>query len=180
MIFVGRLIPEKGVDKLLRALPMMECKENVALTIVGDGKERETLEKIVKESELEAQVSFEGIQRNVAKYLASADVFVHPAIWEEGFGITVVEAMSAGLVCVTFSKGALPEIIQTGVNGFIVEECTEMALAQKLDIICKKIMQDNMIEVRSNAVNRAEAFTIEILLQRLHVIYRTVGENFKK
>ena len=180
LLYVGRLIPEKGVDKLLKALTFMRHKEEVFLTVVGDGSARENLEHIAKEEHLDDLVCFAGIQRNVADYLTVADVFVHPAVWEEGFGITVVEAMSAGLVCVTFSKGALPEIIQTGVNGFIVEECSERALAQCLDRICEGIKKNNMPEVRRNAVTRAGAFTIESLLQHLHTIYDTVGKGFKK
>lgn len=180
LLYVGRLIPEKGVDKLLHAMALMKYKEKVSLTIVGDGSAREDLERIVKATHLEKQVCFAGIRRNVADYLATADVFVHPAVWEEGFGITVVEAMSAGLVCVTFSKGALPEIIQTGVNGFIVEECSEAALAQRLDCICKEIPLDNMRKLRDNAVKRAGDFTIETLLQKLNVIYRTIGPDLKK
>lgn len=174
LLYVGRLIPEKGVDKLLHAMALMKYKESVELTVVGDGSARTELEGIVKDTDLGKQVCFAGIQRNVADYLAAADVFVHPAVWEEGFGITVVEAMSAGLVCVTFSKGALPEIIQTGVNGFIVEECSEAALAKRLDWICEEIRQNNLVDVRCNAVTRAGDFTIEVLLQELNGIYRRI------
>jgi len=149
----------------------MKCKDAVSVTIVGDGRERKSLEKMAVEYSLEKQVHFEGIQRNVEKYLAKADVFVHPAIWEEGFGITVVEAMSAGLVCVTFSKGALPEIIQSGECGYIVEECSADALAQKLDYVVGEIERDNMLAVRCSAVNRAQDFTIEMLLDKLHTTY---------
>ena len=180
LLYVGRLIPEKGVDKLLHAMALMKYKESVELTVVGDGSARTELEGIVKDTDLGKQVRFAGIQRNVADYLAAADVFVHPAVWEEGFGITVVEAMSAGLVCVTFSKGALPEIIQTGVNGFIVEECSDVALAQQLDSIFEEILMDNLQNLRKKAVSRAADFSIEALLQKLSLIYGTIVANMKK
>lgn len=177
LLYVGRLIPQKGVDYLLRAVSVMEHRKEISLTIVGDGSERENLEKLTKDLKLEQQVHFEGIQRNVADYLAASDVFVHPAIWEEGFGITVVEAMSAGLICVTFAKGALPEIIQDGQNGFIITEVTATALAQKLDVICREMARDNMLSLRENAVSRAEYFTIEKLLEELRILYDRVTKK---
>ena len=59
---------------------------------------------------------------------ASADLFVHPATCQEGFGITLIEAMASGVPCLAFPKGAIPEIIGPEIDGFLTEEVSAAAL----------------------------------------------------
>ena len=68
------------------------------------------------------KISFEGKSNRVRDYLYAADVFVHPARCPEGFGITLVEAMATGLPCIAFEKGAIPELITSGREGFLEKD----------------------------------------------------------
>lgn len=172
LIYVGRLIPEKGVQILIEALSTLDNKNSYMLEIIGDGYYRRDLEELTRKLNLEDNVCFRGLQRNIGDYLSKADVFVHPAICEEGFGIAIIEAMSAGLICMAFRKGAIPEVIENNVNGFIVDECSVNSLAQKLEEVCEHI--DEMREIGINAVNRAKYFSIERLVGELHNLYETL------
>lgn len=177
MIYVGRLIREKGIHILLEAFSLLEHKEHIHLTIVGDGEYRNYLEEISGKYNIADQVSFVGNSQNVSSYLQKADIFVHPAIWEEGFGIAIIEAMASGLICVAFKKGAIPEIITDGVNGYIVDECSAGALADKLGEIQKNFSLDFIKKMKEEAVKRAEFFSIDQVITQLNAVYRGEGKS---
>lgn len=174
LIYVGRLIPQKGVQMLLQALSLVKCKTDYRLQIVGDGSYRKKLEKLTDNLGLHDIVTFEGVRQDVAVYLQNADVFVHPAVWEEGFGITIVEAMSAALVCIAYQKGAIPEIIENEHSGFIIKECDTSALAEQLEKTKARLLEDNLIEMRKAAKIRANSFSIENVIEELHQFYLKV------
>lgn len=167
LLFVGRLIREKGVHVLIQALGQMEeCPHCI---IIGDGPERVALEELSRSLGLSSNISFMGVQRNIAHWHQSATLFVHPAIWEEGFGITLIEAMASGLPCAAFRKGAIPEIIRPEENGFIIDEPNPDALASHLSRILaiSRKDRDRWHQIRANASSRARDFDITHTIQAL-------------
>lgn len=167
LVYVGRLIKEKGVQILLQALPLINPDVHWSLEILGDGEYRTELEKLSAELGLSHKIQFLGTQKNIYDYLSSSDVFIHPAIWDEGFGITIVEAMSEGLVCIAFNKGALPEIIDDGLNGFLIDQIDPQKLASAIEKIGGMIETDNLIHIREAAVEKSNQFTIEKTVEEL-------------
>lgn len=168
IIYVGRLIEKKGVQVLLKAAAKLTPKQNYKIHIVGDGPYKKELQKQTKKLGIESIVSFWGNQRDIVERLTNADIFVHPAIWEEGFGISIIEAMSCGKICIASKKGAIPEIIEDGHNGFLVESNDEMALANKIMKIAENMTTEQRMTLERNAWMRANDFTIEKLLNELH------------
>lgn len=173
IIFVGRLIREKGVHVLIDSMKKLSNDCDAFLTIVGDGPARVELEKQVKTLNLNDRIIFTGIRNDIPNLLSNSDIFVHPAVWEEGFGITIIEAMASGLICVAFNKGAIPEILQNGKNGFIVEETSSEALYKQLVQIYENIQSDGIAKIREAAINRAKHFSIEKVVDRLDELYKT-------
>lgn len=173
IIYVGRLIEIKGIHLLIKALALSEYKDNIKLYIVGTGPDEyiETLNDTVNEKELKDNVIFTGAQNDVTSYLAQSDIFVHPAVCEEGFGITMVEAMASSLPCVAFNKGAVPEIINPGENGIIVNEESPEALACAIDELYVIWKNGNLEPMRQNAVQTAKKFTIENTVKALEELY---------
>lgn len=173
IIYVGRLIEIKGIHLLIKALALSEYKDNIKLYIVGTGPDEyiETLNETVNEKELKDNVIFTGAQNDVTGYLAQSDIFVHPAVCEEGFGITMVEAMASSLPCVAFNKGAVPEIINPGENGIIVNEESPEALACAIDELYRIWKNGNLEPMRQNAVQTAKKFTIENTVKALEELY---------
>lgn len=167
IIYIGRLIEKKGVQVLLKAAARISPKQDYRIHIVGDGSYKKELEKQAKELGIEPMVTFWGNQRNITERLSNADIFVHPAIWEEGFGISIIEAMSCGKICIASRKGAIPEIIDGGVNGFLVESNKEDELSKKIMEV-SKMTDEQRIIIEENARKRANDFTIDALQEKLH------------
>ena len=122
IIFVGSLRPVKGVRYLIEAMRVIRDKDNnIKLLLVGDGEEREYLEKLVEDLDLEKCVRFIGRVQNeeVPGYMAATDVFVLPSL-SEGFPVAVVEAMGSGLPIIATKVGGLPEIIKNGEIDLII------------------------------------------------------------
>jgi glycosyltransferase involved in cell wall biosynthesis len=133
LIFVGRLVSDKGVDILLKALAMVrERGLHPVLTIVGDGPEREPLEKLVLELRLKEQVTFSGTQsqREVADLLRQHAILVVPSVIDEGFGIVALEGIAAGCAVIGSNGGGLPEAI--GPCGVTFPNGDAVALAEKI------------------------------------------------
>ncbi|MEK7643589.1 MAG: glycosyltransferase [Patescibacteria group bacterium] len=131
IVFAGRLLPHKNVDALLRALQhIQKQKPNISTIIIGDGPEKERLEKISLELGLEKNVSFLGfLPDHVEVYgvLKASRVFVLPSV-REGFGITVVEANACGLPVVTIDSehNAAKDLIDPRGNGMLASLNSEV------------------------------------------------------
>jgi glycosyltransferase involved in cell wall biosynthesis len=101
---VGRLVPEKGVDRLVKVFRAVFSRwyDTVRLVIVGDGPQREEIEKLAAD---DARIFFAGAQENVAPYYCAFDTYVSPARYEP-FGLAILEAMAAGCpLVVTRTQG---------------------------------------------------------------------------
>jgi L-malate glycosyltransferase len=133
LIFVGRLAPIKRVDLLLRAVKRMrEIIPNITATIVGDGPLREPLARMASELGLTKNINFVGLQKNVEDWLRKAKVFVLTSD-SEGLSLALMEAMLCGLPAVVSQVGDLDELVENGINGYVVAERTPEAFAKRLE-----------------------------------------------
>lgn len=175
IIFVGRLSYVKGVNLLIDAFKKVyEKKPDITLTIVGDGEEKQNLINQAKELNLQDSIFFAGRQSNVIDWLDNAEIFVYPSIWEEGFGISVVEAMSRGCIPITFNKGGLSEIIENGKDGFLIDSVDSNALASK--IIEVTLMNDDEIQkIRNNAMETSKKYSIDNTILSLKKEYNKLN-----
>ena len=137
------------------------------MTIVGDGDYREALQTLVKELNIGDRVTFLGTRTDVPELLAQADVFIHVPDCAEGFGIAVVEAMASGLICVCGDRGALPEIVDDGRSGFIVEKNDPERLAQLLRAIAEDPNSEIYENIRANALEASRQFSVEAFSAKL-------------
>ncbi len=113
----------KNVDKVLKALPeVLKRVPNAFLVVVGPGDDRPRLEAITRESGVEGQVRFTGrvTEEELQSYLAACDLFVLPSTGE-GFGIVYLEAMFHAKACIGARAGGVPEVVEDGVTGLLVE-----------------------------------------------------------
>ncbi len=112
ILFVGQLIPEKGVDLLIEAVRRVsETTESpLFLRLAGAGHQRSELERLAMEV-LPGKVEFLGQVEDVPALFRSADLAVFPSRWEEAFGLVVAEAMACGTPVVASDAGGIPEVI---------------------------------------------------------------------
>ncbi len=128
---VVRLSPEKGIDKILKALSLLTF--DFTYTIIGDGNERENLQKLAKQYKLENKVIFTGQRQHPFTTIEQADLFLMASSYE-GFPTTLLEATSYGIPIVAYNApGGIAEIIEDGVNGFLVNENNATAFAKTIE-----------------------------------------------
>lgn len=136
-------------------------------TIVGDGFYRQNLESLVTEFRMSERITFLGTRRDVELLLSKSDIFVHLPIWQEGFGITVIEAMSMGLCCICNNSGALPEIITDGVDGYIVGKNDENQFVNRANWVLEHINDKDITALRVSAMKTAMNFSSETFAHQL-------------
>jgi sugar transferase (PEP-CTERM/EpsH1 system associated) len=129
-ISVARLNPVKDQPTLLRAVPLIaEAHPGFSLDIVGDGPERQGLERLRSELGLERSVRLLGHREDVAPLLAAADVFLLTST-SEGLALTLLEAMASGLPVVATDVGGNREVVVHGETGFLVPSGSPSAVAE--------------------------------------------------
>jgi glycosyltransferase involved in cell wall biosynthesis len=114
LLFVGRLVSEKGLDILVDALKRLRTRAlRPALTIVGSGPMLEGMQKLVADSDLQDQVTFAGPQTGaeLAKTFKAHRILVVPSRYEEPFGVVALEGIACGCLVIGSSGGGLPEAI---------------------------------------------------------------------
>ena len=113
----------------------------------------------------------------VPELLSESDIFIHVPVWEEGFGITVVEAMAAGLVCICSKSGAIPEIIADGQNGFIVPKNSSIQLTRTIEEILLNFNEDRINSVKARAKLRAYDFSLEKFVSNLDLLVEELSQK---
>lgn len=143
--FIGSLIRQKGVDILIMAFGGVKKKfPDAELVIVGDGREKKSLEKLSRE--LGIKVNFLGYQEDLGSALEKSAVLALPSR-EEGFGLVLLEAMAAGVPVVASRVGGIEEIIEHEYNGIIFEKENSKELAEGIiRILENKELRKKLIE----------------------------------
>ncbi len=161
VLYLGNLIREKGVLVLLEAVSKVVAQRpDVRFRFTGRwwrDKEQREAERIIAETRIAPHVEFVGVVAGEAKWqlLLESDLLVFPTFYHyETFGLVLLEALWAGLPVVTTRRAAIPEIIQDGVNGLLVNEQDPADLAEKI----LRLVNDPALRQRMSAAN-GETFT---------------------
>jgi glycosyltransferase involved in cell wall biosynthesis len=121
LLAVGRLEPQKGLDVLLRAMPaILAAEPGARLQVAGDGSRRDALAAQAEALGVAPAIDWLGRREDVDALMAGAGMLVHPARWE-GFGLVLLEAMRSALAVVASRTAAIPEVVDDGVTGLLVE-----------------------------------------------------------
>lgn len=133
LLAVGRLVPQKDFSTLIRAFARLRQTRAARLIVLGEGAERSALETLIRELNLEEDVSLPGFILNPYPYMARASAFVLSSRWE-GLGIVLIEAMYLGTpVVATDCPHGPREILHDGKYGQLVPVGDEEALAKAIE-----------------------------------------------
>lgn len=145
ILFAGRLSNNKGVDRLIRALPELTTKyKDLALVIVGSNwfSQNDVTDYVAYVRALAGRIPIPVVttgfvaQSEIQNWFAAADIFVCTSIWQEPLARVHYEAMAAGLPIITTARGGNPEVIIPGENGYVVEQPEDPSqFAEKLSLL---------------------------------------------
>lgn len=167
---VATLRSWKGHRFLVDAMPRL-AHHDARLVIVGDGPQRQALERQVDALALRDRVIFAGQRNDVARWVAAFDVFALPSYANEGVPQALLQAMFAGIPCVTTDAGAIPEVARDRETAYVVAREDASALALAIDAALDRRDESAAI------ANRARAFVmpryrLETMLDRMEDVFR--------
>jgi glycosyltransferase involved in cell wall biosynthesis len=167
---VGRLEEQKGQRFLLAALPELARHiPDLAVLLVGEGREQQALEGLAKERGLGPLVRFLGTRRDLPRVFRAMDVFVQPSLWE-GLPLTVLMAMGARLPVVGTRVSGITEVIADGKNGLLVPPGDSQALAAAvLELHRRPELRRRLAEAARRTVSAG--YSQDAMLRRLERLY---------
>jgi len=129
LAFLGRISPEKGIERAIRIADACGIKLKVAAKV--DNADRTYFDAEVAPLLVNANVEFIGEINDAQKpaFLSGARALLTPIDWPEPFGLVMIEAMACGCPAIAFRRGSVPEVMDDGISGFVVETVEEAVAA---------------------------------------------------
>ena len=168
LIFFGRMHPDKGAKEAIQIAKKFGAK----LVMAGIVQDRDYFEQEI-EPHFGDDVVYVGSvgPEKRDELLGGAYALLHPIFFEEPFGLSVVEAMACGTPVVAFNKGSMPELIESGKNGFIVENVEEaVAVLGKIPKIDRQCCRDTV----------EKKFSVERMVDDYIKVYQQIIDETKK
>ena len=124
ILFVGRLIEPKGVQRILNSIAISNHKKKFKLIVAGDGPYKKNLIEHTHELGLSKSVNFAGYVRNcdLSKLYRASDLYVLPTSHNEGLPTTILEALAFGLPVITTAVGGISDVVSNNRNGLIIDD----------------------------------------------------------
>jgi glycosyltransferase involved in cell wall biosynthesis len=167
---VARLEPEKGHPTLLEAWPaVLRSVPDAYLLVIGEGSQSEALQARARELRIAHRVVFTGRRDDVPAVTAALDIAVLPS-YREAQGLSILEAMALSRPVVASNVGGIPEMIQDGVSGLLVEPHNAAGLARAITrLLTDHPLADTLARQAHDMVH--DRFSIEIMVAALQRIY---------
>jgi len=171
LIHTSNFRPVKRTQDVVEIFKLVHDEIPSKLLLVGDGPERQPMEKLCRDLGLNDDVRFLGKQEAVEELLAVSDLFLMPSEYES-FGLAALEAMACEVPVISSCTGGTPEINIQGVTGFMskVGDVKDMA-ANALKILTNDALHNQM---KKQALEQAQRFDIENILPQYEAFYQSV------
>jgi glycosyltransferase involved in cell wall biosynthesis len=169
VVFVGRLVPVKGLPVLLKAWKKVVAKMPARLVIAGDGPQRDELHQLASDLQLGEHVDFLGNVSDVPSVLAGATVYVQPS-YQEGMPNSVLEAMACALPIVATRISGNVDLVEEGDSGLLVPVADEDSLAEALASLLAAPERARAMGLRSREIVERR-FSVPSVLQQLLSAY---------
>jgi len=177
IVFVGRLVEDKGVDLLIQAF--LELDPEWTLEFVGLGPCENDLREIVKLNRMENKIIFRGLMRGteLVEHLNQCEIMVVPSVWREPFGIVALEGLACGCALLVADGGGLPEAV--GLAGFTFKRGSIGDLKDQLSTLIAN--PDLRFALKNQAIRHLETFKTQIVSQKyLNEITKAVQGNYHR
>jgi glycosyltransferase involved in cell wall biosynthesis len=168
LVFLGRIQYEKGA-----AIAIEVAKKSNSKLVIAGNVPKEALHQRYFEEQVQPlidgeQITYIGPVNNLQKneLLRNCKAFLMPVLWDEPFGIVMTEALACGAPVLGFNRGAVPEVVTNGLNGFVCNDAADMALAvSKIDTISRKRCREIV----------AEKFSATVLAKQYEELYKRIA-----
>jgi glycosyltransferase involved in cell wall biosynthesis len=171
--WIGRMTGVKRGADVLRAFRLLRDRGiDAILCMVGDGPEREQLEQLAAELRLMHDTLFPGYQEEIGPFFAAFDAFVLPSA-NEGTPVTAIESLASGCPVVATRVGGVPDVVQEGIDGFLVDPGDLDAIAERL----ARLASDTALRERMASAGRERVlsrYAVERLIDDVDGLYRTL------
>lgn len=170
LVNVGSIYHVKNPKLLIESFysALKECPD-VTLTMVGDGEEREAIEKLVANLGIKDKVNLVGNQENVETYLKNADIYIS-ASNVEGVPLSVLEAMACGLPVISTKAGGVIDIVTDGESGILVKVGNKEELKNAIIRLCKDAILRK--EISKKALEESRKYSIKNTVRKYEEIYK--------
>lgn len=190
LLYVGQIMPHKGVHTAIYALKMIEDeseRRTIHLTLAGgtiNPKYKNSLQQLVLELRLEHFVNFAGFvpHEELPRIYREHDILVFPSLWDEPFGITLIEAMSSGLPVVATATGGSAEFLVHEVNALVFQREDAQACAQQISRLTNDSTLFNRLSINAKSLVD-DKFRLQTTLDRIeNSLFKIArkGRSFKK
>ena len=172
---VARVVEDKGHEYFLRAAGKLihNSFPDIKILVVGEGPYLKSMRELVARLQLQDSVRFLGNVNDITYPLSVIDIFVLPAVWREGFGLSIIEAMAVSKPVIVTNIWALNELVQNRVNGLLVEPKNVDDLA---DAVCELLTDNNLyMKVSLNGAEMVKReFSIPEMAKRVDSLYEQI------
>jgi len=174
LLYVSRIAKEKNVDFLFEAIRKLASKRNdFHILLIGGGPELNYYQGMLGQWKINKIVTFTDMQpkQETNRYFGAADIFVFPSITETQ-GIVITEAMAAGVPAVAVNKMGPSDIIQNGIDGYLIEENVEEFSRKIGDLLDDNELRKKMGET---ARKNASEFSVEKCTDKMEELYKRLA-----
>ena len=186
ILFVGRIIPLKGIDNLLKAMTYLERKEGIKLVVIGGDEhcqtEVERLKDLSRTLKIQESVIFLGLvkQEILPFFYSAANLCVVPSYYES-FGLVVLESLACGTPVVATRVGGAESVIRHGETGYVVRNNDPCHLADKIARVLSTSNGDADVgTVRASVVNYSWSNITEAILAEYRSVLRDFSARVRK
>ena len=176
LAFMGRISPEKRVDTAIRIA--QRCGMTIRIAAKVDSADREYFDREIKPLMDLPHVEFIGeiADHQKAEFLSGAHALLFPIDWPEPFGLVMIEAMACGTPVIAFKRGSVPEVLEHGLTGFIVEdETAAVAAVNRLHMLSRaKVRQCFEANFTSKRMAQEYVRSYEAIIQKQRPRLRVV------
>ena len=164
----------KRIEDALKVFDQVSKKIKTKFILVGDGPDRNKLERLARNSPYFKNIYFLGNLKSTKEILNIADLFILPSS-KESFGLAALEAMACGVPVVASNSGGIPEVVSNGLSGLLndVGDVKKMAL-NAIEILSN---EETLKKYKSGALNSAKRFDINNILPLYEKLYESCVKN---
>jgi glycosyltransferase involved in cell wall biosynthesis len=174
---IGTLHPRKGHEYFVRAADIVcRKRKDVKFIIIGDGVAEKRLIELRDSLGLREKIIFTGYRKDAPYLLSMMDILVQPSL-EEGFGLTIIEAMVLSKAVIATNVGGIPEIVEDKVSGLLVPEKSPEAIAQAIDYLL-----DNSAKMKQLGINAKlrvfDKFSLPSMVKKYEIVYEELINKY--